>query len=429
MKRSAGLFLCLSMSVALTLVANAIPRVAQAAENVLILTDNSSGVVNGNTHISDLIAAFTNTGATVTTNSTELTNGSAMPLSLVSGWDAVIVATVSGSQIDAGDIPVIQSAVTSRASSAFLFFTDACAGCARGSANSVISILNTAGGWSASLGNADNSSYVGTLTGQYGGAFTSLPTIVGTAYSPLLGVPLANVIYTTNAPGSPGPSSVVAPGTSTSACVFMATDVTPFWVSGGISPAQANGLATAYLNTAMGCPLPVAEPSLDVTIQGYGSVTRSPNHPFYPPGTVVQLTAMAANGNAFVGWSGDATGTTNPISITMDADKHVTAAFGGGDSWFDIPVRRVIVRAGSIPVRGGSAIRFELPTRSAVDLKVFDLVGRIVADLSPGTLTGGNHEVIWDGRTRLGTKTRPGIYFIRLRAAGQVASTRVLLAE
>ena len=39
------------------------------------------------------------------------------------------------------------------------------------------------------------------------------------------------------------------------------------------------------------------------------------------------LTATPASGYVFTGWSGSATGTTNPLTVTMDANKSVTATF------------------------------------------------------------------------------------------------------
>ena len=60
-----------------------------------------------------------------------------------------------------------------------------------------------------------------------------------------------------------------------------------------------------------------------------GSVSTNPNptNGTYDDGTVVALTATPATGYQFDGWSGDVTGTTNPLSITMDTDKTVTATF------------------------------------------------------------------------------------------------------
>jgi hypothetical protein len=47
----------------------------------------------------------------------------------------------------------------------------------------------------------------------------------------------------------------------------------------------------------------------------------------YTSGTVVRLTAAPANGYAFSSWSGAASGSANPVAVTMDADKSVTASF------------------------------------------------------------------------------------------------------
>ncbi len=54
----------------------------------------------------------------------------------------------------------------------------------------------------------------------------------------------------------------------------------------------------------------------------------------YTAGTQVQLTAQPATDYVFVGWSGDATGSANPATITMDADKSATAQFRDKDTPF-----------------------------------------------------------------------------------------------
>jgi len=53
-------------------------------------------------------------------------------------------------------------------------------------------------------------------------------------------------------------------------------------------------------------------------------------------GAQVFVHAIPSSGYQFSGWSGDASGTTNPITITMDSNKSITASFtatgaGGGD--------------------------------------------------------------------------------------------------
>ncbi len=67
--------------------------------------------------------------------------------------------------------------------------------------------------------------------------------------------------------------------------------------------------------------------TLTTNVSGSGTVTRNPNAASYASGTVVTLTATPASGFQFAGWSGDLSGTTNPQTITMSANRTVTATF------------------------------------------------------------------------------------------------------
>jgi poly(beta-D-mannuronate) lyase len=58
-----------------------------------------------------------------------------------------------------------------------------------------------------------------------------------------------------------------------------------------------------------------------------GSVMLNPAGGIYDVGTVVNLTALPERNCTFNGWSGDLTGTDNPVSIIMDSNKRVTATF------------------------------------------------------------------------------------------------------
>jgi len=58
-----------------------------------------------------------------------------------------------------------------------------------------------------------------------------------------------------------------------------------------------------------------------------GTVAASPNQTAYNYGTIVDLTATANVGFAFTSWSGDATGSANPLKLTMTSNKNITANF------------------------------------------------------------------------------------------------------
>jgi uncharacterized repeat protein (TIGR02543 family) len=70
--------------------------------------------------------------------------------------------------------------------------------------------------------------------------------------------------------------------------------------------------------------------TLTVNIVGNGSVTKTPFAPSYLSNTNVTLTAVPSTSWTFQGWSGDVTGVQNPVSITMNGNKTVTATFVQG---------------------------------------------------------------------------------------------------
>src|SRR5512147_1130263 len=70
---------------------------------------------------------------------------------------------------------------------------------------------------------------------------------------------------------------------------------------------------------------PVPSYSLTIQVSGDGSTTPAAGTFSHPSGTVVEVAATPASGSVFAGWSGAATGTSSPVSVTMDGDKTLTA--------------------------------------------------------------------------------------------------------
>jgi uncharacterized repeat protein (TIGR02543 family) len=66
--------------------------------------------------------------------------------------------------------------------------------------------------------------------------------------------------------------------------------------------------------------------TLNVT-QVNGTVAKVPDLVLYNSGVTVQLTASPNAGYSFTSWSGDATGSVNPLTVTMTANKNITANF------------------------------------------------------------------------------------------------------
>ena len=95
--------------------------------------------------------------------------------------------------------------------------------------------------------------------------------------------------------------------------------------------------------------------TLSISTDGSGQAAAIPAQPFYLAGDAVSLTAMPAPSNSFTHWSGDASGSSNPLIILMDARKQITAHFTNavplilatqGEGTLDPSPARAFYRAG-----------------------------------------------------------------------------------
>ena len=69
-------------------------------------------------------------------------------------------------------------------------------------------------------------------------------------------------------------------------------------------------------------------------------------------------------------------------------------------------------------------LRFTVPRAGQTTLRIFDVIGRQVAELVNAHQNAGEHTVSFDG-ARLAT----GLYFARLEAAGQVQTRKLVLLK
>ncbi len=66
---------------------------------------------------------------------------------------------------------------------------------------------------------------------------------------------------------------------------------------------------------------------LSLAVEGEGSLDPAPGEYMHIEGEKVTLTATPDPGWRFAGWEGDATGLVNPLQITMDRSRQITAVF------------------------------------------------------------------------------------------------------
>ncbi|MDB6108883.1 MAG: Fibronectin type domain protein [Pedosphaera sp.] len=131
--------------------------------------------------------------------------------------------------------------------------------------------------------------------------------------------------------------------------------------------------------------------SLTATAGFGGTVSVTPNQAGYAPNASVTVTATPTYGFDFTGWSGSATGSSNPLSLTMNSNRAVTANFSGDviESIVDNPSAAF---AGSWTVGSATAGRYGPDYAFA-----FTVAGSSTASaVFKPTLTAANYNVyIW----------------------------------
>jgi len=104
----------------------------------------------------------------------------------------------------------------------------------------------------------------------------------------------------------------------------------------------------------------------------------------------------------------------------------VQAGPHGGSSSGDVPAVYALYPVFPNPSAGGAAIRYDLPVRSEVSLRVFNLLGQKVATLKSGVEDAGYKSVTWNGRDGSGSQVVGGVYFYEL-VAGSYRGIRKLV--
>jgi hypothetical protein len=81
------------------------------------------------------------------------------------------------------------------------------------------------------------------------------------------------------------------------------------------------------------------------------------------------------------------------------------------------------------PFNPSTIISFSLSAAGPADLSIYDVSGRLVTTLASGEREAGPGTVRWDGRDSQGIEVGSGVYFVRLNAAGSVATRKMVLVK
>ncbi len=114
--------------------------------------------------------------------------------------------------------------------------------------------------------------------------------------------------------------------------------------------------------------------------------------------------------------------------VSAGAAADTIACLTGAPEWTPASVRLLPSRPN--PFNPATTLAYELGAAGVVDLRIFDLRGRLVRSLVTGTsMPAGLHESTWDGRDAGGRSLPTGSYVCRLQVGNAVASSRLTLLK
>ena len=128
----------------------------------------------------------------------------------------------------------------------------------------------------------------------------------------------------------------------------------------------------------------------------------------------------------FSQWQGDVTGSANPQSVVVSAHMNVVAQFtrlvtSDTDEAAVVPGRLALSQNWPNPFNPTTTLRYSVPRRDHVLLRVYDVRGRLVVTLVDALHNPGVYKQIWDGRNNTGLRVPSGIYTARLRLRSAAA--------
>jgi hypothetical protein len=97
--------------------------------------------------------------------------------------------------------------------------------------------------------------------------------------------------------------------------------------SGSTNPLYFTVTSAAPTVSSLFAALGANQYALIVIPDGFGRVTTTPRANAYATGASVSLNAIPDPGQQFLAWGGDATGTQNPLPVSMSTSKTITATF------------------------------------------------------------------------------------------------------
>lgn len=164
--------------------------------------------------------------------------------------------------------------------------------------------------------------------------------------------------------------------------------VTPSKTGYGFVPSQRSYSNLASSQVDQDYTAVLKKHTLTVNVSGTGEVSKDPDRSSYVEGTEVELTAAAGEHWSFSEWTGDLSGGGSPETITMSADREVTAVFT--QTLYTVTTRTSGNGSVSLDPSGGSYVygtEVELSANASTGSTFSSWTGDLTGGLNPSTVT------------------------------------------
>jgi len=180
--------------------------------------------------------------------------------------------------------------------------------------------------------------------------------------------------------------------------------------------------------------LQISSPRFNLNVNAEnGSVELSPAAGNYAENTVVTLTAKPNSGYKFSEWSGDLLGKVNPVTITMNGNKNITALFilatGINELNGTALENNALGQNYPNPFQSGTTIPYQIKEASHVRLTIYNYLGQQVATLVNEFQNKGKYTVYWNAQNSMGKLLISGIYLYSLETEHTNLLVRKLLID
>lgn len=164
-----------------------------------------------------------------------------------------------------------------------------------------------------------------------------------------------------------------------------------------------------------------------LTVGGGGAPLHTPNLAY--PDVVTGTSAYSHCEIAIDGDSLTLTAFTHTDSLIDSLGMSLPRAGATGTVWQEVRSGPGLALASANPAVGETAVFYSIPAAARAELSVHGVDGQKVRALLDRQVDAGRHRVVWDGRDQSGQRVPPGVYFIRLEAAGDGVTKKIVVVE